>query len=123
MLSKDVKFEWSKKEDNIIFKIWEELKTMKIYFPDYSKEFDLYTDASDYVIGGILLQENRIVKIFSHKLSHYQRKYNIMEKELLAIILSLKDFRNIILCYKIKLHTDNKNITYLGKGDTKRLQR
>lgn len=122
-LSTSTKFYWGEKDSKIIKEIFKELANNKVYFPNYKEEFHLFTDASDLAVGGVVYQKNGIVKIFSKKLNHYQRNYTIMEKELLAIILSLEEFRNMIIGYKVNLYTDNKNITYLGNSDTKRIQR
>lgn len=36
---------------------------------NFSKTFEVYTDASDYVIGGVLMQERHPITFKSHKLN------------------------------------------------------
>ncbi len=53
---------------------------------DYSKVFEIYTDASSKQLGAVTTQDNRPIAFFSWKLSNMQRKYSIIEIELVAIV-------------------------------------
>jgi hypothetical protein len=37
-------------------------------YPDHNKQFDVYTDASDFQLGACIIQEGRLVSYFSRKL-------------------------------------------------------
>ncbi|KAJ7963973.1 Retrotransposon protein, putative, Ty3-gypsy subclass [Quillaja saponaria] len=52
--------------------------------------FEVQTDASDYALGGVLLQENHPVAYESHKLSQAERRYTAQEKKMLAVIHCLR---------------------------------
>ncbi len=54
-------------------------------YPDHNKRFDVYTDASDFQLGTCIIQEGRPVAYFLQKLT-------TMEKEMLSIIATLKEF-------------------------------
>jgi hypothetical protein len=61
---------------------------------DQNKQTYLYTDASDYAIGGWIGQPNKdnvILPIvhYSRKMNSHELKYRVHEKELLAIIAML----------------------------------
>lgn len=85
--------------------------------------FELQTDASDRGIGGVLLQEGRIVGVYSCKLQGAQEKYTVIEKEALAIVKSLKHFRGIVYGSKVTILTDHSNLQFLDESKLQRVQR
>jgi hypothetical protein len=54
--------------------------------PDFTKPFDIYTDASTKQLGVVITQDDRPIAFFSQKLSGAQSKYTITTLELLAIV-------------------------------------
>ena len=81
-------------------------------FPDFSKEFVIYTDASLYQLGGVITQDKKPLAFYSRKLTDAQTRYTTTERELLSIVETLKEFRNILLGHKIVVYTDHKNLIY-----------
>jgi hypothetical protein len=81
-------------------------------FPDFNKEFHIYTDASDFQLGAVIMQDNKPLAFYSRKLNKHQRNYTTGEQELLSIIETLKEFHNILLGQKLVVHTDHLNILY-----------
>jgi hypothetical protein len=65
-------------------------KEVVLAYPDYSKVFDIHTDASSKQLGAVITQDNRPITCFSQKLSIVQCKYSVTKIELLAIVKTLK---------------------------------
>ena len=65
--------------------------------PDFDKQFKLYVDASNVGAGAALQQEDNqgidhLISYFSRKFEDTQRRYFMIEKETLALLLALKHF-------------------------------
>ncbi len=55
-------------------------------YPNHNKPFHIYTDASGWHMGAIIIQQVWSIAYWSHKLTDLQHKYNTMEEELLSIV-------------------------------------
>jgi hypothetical protein len=71
-------------------------KDVILAYPDFSKFFKIYTDASSKQLGAVITQDNWPIMSFSWKLSETQRKYSITKIELLAIVETLKEFKGVL---------------------------
>ena len=70
-------------------------------YPDYNKPFEIYTNTSNYQLGAAIIQDKTPIAYWSRSLQPTQMKYTTTEKELLAIILCLKAYEQI-LCMEQK---------------------
>ncbi|SPO30464.1 uncharacterized protein UTRI_06394 [Ustilago trichophora] len=100
--------------------------------PNPDSKYTIETDASDWAIGCVLLQEDRStgkmhpVAFDGRKMSEAELKYPVHEKELLAIRHALRTWRHYILngC-KITILTDHQSLAQIPKTKiaSKRLER
>ena len=81
-------------------------------FPNYSIPFNLYTNASNFQLGAAIIQRNKPIAYYSKKLTAAQRNYTTMEKELLAIVMTLKTYCKLLMGSKLYIYTDHKNLTF-----------
>jgi hypothetical protein len=111
--SKNKSYELNETELKVIKNIYEEIRNAPLLaHPDINEKFTLHSDASDIGVGCVHTQKEQVVGHFSYKFNHAERNYTTMEKELFAIVMGLKHFRNLILGCDIEVITDNKNLTY-----------
>jgi hypothetical protein len=81
-------------------------------YPDFSKPFDIFTDASDYQLGAVIAQESWPTPFYSRKLNPAQRNYTTIEKELLSIVETAQHYRQILLGGQCTFHCDHKNLGF-----------
>ncbi|PKI50762.1 hypothetical protein CRG98_028904, partial [Punica granatum] len=53
--------------------------------PCYEKSFEVETDASDFAIGRVLMQDGHPIAFESRKLSDVEQRYTVQEKEMTAV--------------------------------------
>jgi hypothetical protein len=81
--------------------------------PDIEKPFDVYCDASDTGIGGVLMQDGRTIAYTSQQLRRHEEHYPTHDLELLAVVLTLKVWRHYLLGNLLHIYTDHKSLKYL----------
>ena len=87
-------------------------KDVVLAYPDFSKSFEIYTDASTMQLGAVITQDKRPIAFFGGKLSKTQTKYHSVTKiKLLAIVETLKEFQGMLWGQQTKVYTDHKNLT------------
>ena len=112
LCSKTTKFHWSERQQKAFDEIKQIVsdKTLLAY-PDFNKPFIIHTDASDRQLGAVISQDEKPIAFYSRKLSPAQTRYTTTERELLAIVETLKEFRNILQGQQITVYTDHENLT------------
>ena len=91
--------------------------------PILNKPFVIQTDASDFAVAGVLLQQDdednlAPLEFYSRKLNDSELNYSIHDKELLAIKESLQEWRHYVMHAKepIQVFCDHKNLLYFKEN-------
>jgi hypothetical protein len=66
------------------------VKASVLKLPDFDKDFEIHSDASDFAIGGVLVQEGRPMAFENKKLNEMERRWPTHEKEMWAVIHCLR---------------------------------
>ena len=87
-------------------------------YPDPDKPFVVHSDASDYALGAVLMQDQgdglRPVAYASFKLKGAEINYAVHEKELLAVVNALRHWRHLLQGrHPFIVHTDHQSLVYL----------
>ena len=81
-------------------------------YPDINLPFDIYTDASNYQMGAVIMQQGRPVAYWSCKLDEAQKNYSTMEKEMLAVVHCFQECRTLLYRAHITMYNDHKNLMF-----------
>ena len=74
-------------------------------YPDFNENFKIYTNASDFKLGAVILQKGKPIAFYSRKRTESQQRYKVTERELLIISETMKSFRTILLGQKLRIYT------------------
>lgn len=85
---------------------------------DYQLPFRLFTDASAYALGAVLVQgretsDERPLEFASRRLIGAEIRYTVTEKEALAVVWALEKFRGYITGSPITVVTDHQPLRWL----------
>ena len=90
--------------------------------PDLDKKIRMEVNVLDYTMGGILSMEYenwkwRPVAYLSKSLNKMKRNYEIYNKEMLAVIWELENWRYLLegTKFRFEVWTDHKNLEYFIK--------
>src|SRR5271163_1398017 len=126
LLKKDRKFEWTSDQQHS-FEILKKRFTEEpvLMMPNHTKPFQIEVDASKYATGAILTQldsngDRHPCAFISKTMSQAQRNYDTGDRELLAIIRALQEWRHYIQGspHTTTLYSDLANLTYFRLPQT-----
>ena len=114
-------FVWSPKAEKAFCELKRRFSSAPILvLPDPSLPFTVEVDASEVGVGAILSQKAQDGKIhpcafFSHRLSPAESRYDVGDRELLAVKLALEEWRHWLegAQHPFLVWTDHRNLEYL----------
>jgi len=115
-LKKHAMFVWTSAHDKSFAAIKSALSTSPVLaLPDFSKPFFLETDASGYGIGAVLMQNGHPLAFISKDLGPKSQGLSTYEKEYLAILLAVQQWRSYLQHGEFVIYTDQKSLTQLSE--------
>jgi hypothetical protein len=116
LLKKDVKFEWNDESKQAFEQIKSAIcESLVLISPDYEKDFQIFSFASEDTIVGVLLQKNdqghdQTIEYMSRALQNSELKYPMFEKQAYALVKSLKHFKVFIGYSKVIGYVPNSAV-------------
>nr|GFB72902.1 retrovirus-related Pol polyprotein from transposon 17.6 [Tanacetum cinerariifolium] len=92
--------------------------------PNWDLPFELMCDASNFAIGAVLGQRHekhfRLIHYASKTMTDAESNYTMTEKEMLAVVYAIENFRSYLIMNKSIVHTDHSALKYIfAKKDAK----
>ena len=115
LLKKNVVFVWTSTHDKSFAALKSALCNSPVLaLPDFSKQFSIETDASGYGVGAVLMQEGHPLAFISKALGPRSQGLSTYEKEYLAILLAVQQWRAYLQHGEFLILTDQKSLTQLS---------
>src|SRR6266540_4590655 len=114
LTKKGVPFVWGRAQEGSFAKLKKKLtEAPLLVLPDFTKTFEIECDASGIGIGGVLMQEGKLVAYFNEKLGGAQLNYPVYDKELFALVHVLESWPYYLWPKEFAIHSDHEALKYL----------
>jgi hypothetical protein len=114
LLKKGNKYIWSEACDKAFKHLKKLLTTSPILAqPDTTKSFDVYCDASGTGLGGVLMQEGRVISYSLSQLRCQEEHYHTHDLELAAMVMALRTWHHYLLGNVVHIYTGHKSFKYI----------
>ena len=118
-------FVWGEAQENAFQELKRRLKSAPVLVrPDFSKSFQIHTDASKLAVAGCLMQTDdndnlHPVAYFSRKLRGAESRYSAINLEALAVVESVRAFNPYVYGRHFSIFTDHAPLIHVFKRRTK----
>jgi hypothetical protein len=111
LLKKANKYDWSEACDEAFKHLKKLLTTSPVLaHPDTTKPFDVYRDDFGTSLGGVLMQEGRVISYSSRQLRRHEEHYPTHDLELAAVVMALRMWRHYLPGNVVHIYTVHKSL-------------
>jgi len=112
LIRQDTPWKWEQEEQRALDKLKEAL------IGDPRKKTEVIVDASPAGLGGLLVQEGKVLSYASRALSDVERRYSQTEREMLAVVWGVEHFHLYVYGAQFSVITDHKPLIGIFKNHT-----
>jgi hypothetical protein len=114
LLRKGVSFVWTVETQTTFDTLKQALTSAPVLaLPDFSKRFEIETDACGTGVGAILMQQGHPLAYVSRGLGPQTQGLSTYEKEYMAILLAIKKWCAYLQHAEFTIHTDHCSLSHL----------
>ncbi|XP_037787716.1 uncharacterized protein LOC119583317 [Penaeus monodon] len=124
LLKKDQAWTWGPEQQTAFETLKDKLISAPVLRqPDFSKEFELHTDASSIALGASHAKDDdhtpHAVAYFSRKLRDAETRYPAIDLEALAVVEGVRTFDSYLYGRRFTVYTDHRPLVYVFSRKTK----
>lgn len=114
LLRKGAMFMWTDIQEQAFCALKDALTSAPVLaLPNFSKPFQVETDASGHGIGAVLMQGGHLLAFLSKALGPRSRGLSTYEKEYMAILLALEQWCSYLQHAEFQIITDHRSLVLL----------
>jgi hypothetical protein len=107
-------FQWGSKQHKAFDTLKEKINSTPVLaLPNLRQPCEIQTDASNYVMGVVLLQHGKPICFHSKTFNGAMINYPTYDKELYALVQNVKKWKHYLLGKETIVHTDHQPLQYL----------
>ena len=119
LTKKNATFYWNDKCEASFQEVKALLSTAPVLgMPDPALRYSVYTDASIYGCGGVLMQEGKPVAYCGRKFDKTMTNWTTTEQELYGLVYAMETWRCYLEGVKFDLYTDHQSLVWLKTQTT-----